>query len=349
MSDYTVSKIFPFDKNTNMKIDALLFEEGIRRDANLDYTCAILDDKGRAIATGSTFGNTLRCLAVSSEHQGEGLLNSIVSHLIDFQYERGNFHLFLYTKTCTAKFFSDLGFHEIARIDGLISFMENKKTGFQDYLKNLERPQKNPSKVAALVINANPFTLGHQYLVEKASQENDLLHLFLVSEDASLVPFAVRKNLVEKGTVHLNNIIYHDSGPYIISQSTFPSYFQKDEFSVIESQARLDLEIFIRIAHELGITRRYVGNEPTSLVTNLYNQVMTEKLPEQGIDCLIIPRKTFDSAQPISASTARQAIKDGDWELLAKLLPQTSLDYFTSDQAKPVISRIRGEENVSHY
>lgn len=142
MSDYTVSKIFPFDKNTNMKIDALLSEEGIRRDANLDYTCAILDDKGRAIATGSTFGNTLRCLAVSSEHQGEGLLNSIVSHLIDFQYERGNFHLFLYTKTCTAKFFSDLGFHEIARIDGLISFMENKKTGFQDYLKNLERPQK---------------------------------------------------------------------------------------------------------------------------------------------------------------------------------------------------------------
>lgn len=348
MSEYTVSKIFPFDKKAHLKIDTLLHEEGIRRDAHLDYTCAIYDGD-RVIATGSTFGNTLRCLAVSKDYQGEGLMNLLISHLVDYQFEQGNTHLFLYTKTCTARFFADLGFNEIARIDGLVSFMENKKTGFQDYLKRLEHPQKNPAKVAAIVMNANPFTLGHQYLVEKACAENDLVHLFMVSEDASLVPFKIRKDLIKKGTAHLDNIVYHDSDAYIISQSTFPAYFQKDETAVIESQARLDLAIFTKIAKELGITRRYVGEEPTSLVTNLYNQIMIEKLPEQGIDCIVVKRKEFSENQPISASTTRQAIKDGNWELLEKLLPQTSLDYFKSQEAQPIIERIKQSTDVIHY
>ncbi|MGT2743084.1 [citrate (pro-3S)-lyase] ligase [Streptococcus plurextorum] len=349
MSHYIVSKVFNADKATIAKVDALLSEEGIRRDANLDYTCAIYDDQGQVIATGSTFGNTLRCLAVSSKYQGEGLMNMIVSHLIDYQADQGHFHLFLYTKTCTAPFFADLGFKEIVRIENLVSFMENKASGFQHYLNHLERPAQNPPRVAAIVVNANPFTLGHQYLIEKASQENDLLHLFMVSEDASLVPFSVRKELVLKGTSHLKNIIYHDSGDYIISQSTFPAYFQKDQTSVIESQAEIDLEIFTKIAQQLGISRRYVGDEPTSLVTNLYNQIMKEKLPEHGIDCFIIPRKTFAADRPISASTARQAIKEGDWNLLEHLLPKTSLDYFKSEAAQAIIARIRQEKNVIHY
>lgn len=86
-------------------------------------------------------------------------------------------------------------------------------------------------------MNANPFTLGHLYLTERASAENDTVHLFMVSEDASLIPFKVRRRLVTEGTSHLDNIIYHDSGPYIISSATFPSYFQKDMDSVIESHA----------------------------------------------------------------------------------------------------------------
>lgn len=103
------------------------------------------------------------------------------------------------------------------------------------------------TKIAALVMNANPFTLGHQYLVEKAASENDILHLFIVSEDQSLVPFSVRKKLVLEGTAHLKNIIYHESGPYIISNATFPSYFQKDADAVMESHANLDLTIFVRM------------------------------------------------------------------------------------------------------
>lgn len=376
MPDYYISQISHTDKTVIQGVTALLNVEGIRLDANLDYTCGMYDDEMNIIATGSCFGNTLRCLAVSSEHQGEGLMNQIISHLIEVQFERGNTHLFLYTKCSSAKFFGDLGFYEIARIDGQIVFMENRRTGFKNYLKKLKESSalqlqtltKDTSantatlqsdnalpdtstadrKIAALVMNANPFTLGHQYLVEKAARENDLLHLFIVSENASLVPFKVRKQLVMEGTAHLDNICYHDSGPYIISNATFPSYFQKDENAVIESHAMLDLTIFTEIAQTLGINRRYVGEEPTSLVTGIYNNIMSEKLPGNGIECVIVPRKT-DGEKAISASTVRQAIKDNDMNTLKKLVPESTQRYFESEGAKDVIARIRNEENVIHY
>lgn len=348
MSDYIITQIRQADKYGNHLVDELLAAEGIRRDANLDYTCGMYDDEMNLIATGSCFGNTLRCMAVSHTHQGEGLMNSIVSHLIEVQFSRGNTHLFLYTKCDSARFFGDLGFYEIARINGQIVFMENKRTGFSSYLNSLEKQKESAPRIAALVMNATPFTLGHQYLVEKAASENDILHLFIVSEDASLVPFSVRKKLVMEGTAHLKNIRYHDSGPYIISNATFPSYFQKDEQAVIESHAMLDLTVFTKIASALGINRRYVGEEPTSLVTGIYNQIMSEKLPENGIECVIVPRKENKGAV-ISASTVRQALKEENWPLLEELVPETTLNYFKSPDARPVIDKIQASENVIHY
>ena len=348
MCNYFITQISPSDKSGNHLVDKLLTAEGIRRDGNLDYTCGIYDDEMNLIATGSCFGNTLRCMAVSHKHQGEGLMNLIISHLIEIQFSRGNTHLFLYTKCDSAQFFGNLGFYEIARIDNQIVFMENKHSGFSGYLNDLKKYEEDAPRVAALVMNANPFTLGHQYLVEKAASENDLVHLFIVSEDASLVPFTVRKKLVMEGTSHLKNICYHDSGPYIISNATFPSYFQKDKQAVIESHAMLDLTIFTKIASALGINRRYVGEEPTSLVTGIYNQIMSEKLPENGIECIIIPRRENDG-KAISASTVRQALKDGNWDLLKKLVPKTTLNYLRSPEAQPVIDKIRAHTNVIHY
>ncbi len=308
----------------------------------------VFDADFNLIATGSCFGNTLRCLAVSDEHQGEGLMNKVVSHLINVQYDKGNLHLFLYTKCKSAKFFNDLGFYKIAEIENQLVFMENRRTGFSDYLNKLLPFKKQYPKVAALVMNANPFSLGHLYLVEKAAAENDFLHLFIVSEDASLVPFKVRKNLVMEGTRHLNNICYHDTGPYIISNATFPSYFQKDSNSVVQGHALLDLTIFKDIAQTLGINRRYVGEEPNSQVTNTYNQIMKAKLPEFGIACIEVPRKMFNTTA-ISASNIRQAIKDGNFDVLKELVPQTTLDYFLSNEAISVIEKIRRAENIIHH
>jgi len=348
MSEYTVSKVYPSDKRSNSQIEKLLLAEGIRRDKNLDYTCAVYDEDYNVIATGSCFGNTLRCMAVSHEHQGEGLMNQVVSHLVQHEYERGINHLFLYTKCNSAKFFGDLGFYEIVRIADQVVFMENRRTGFSDYLSELSKTKRDGKNVAALVLNANPFTLGHKFLVEKAAGENDILHVFIVSEDASLVPFDVRKRLVIAGTSHLHNVVYHDTGPYIISGATFPSYFQKDDEAVIESHANLDLEIFVRIAEALGINARYVGEESKSLVTGIYNRIMSSKLPEHRIRCVIVPRKT-EGGRVISASDVRQAIKEGRLEEIRGLVPETTYEYFASDEGEKVIERIRGTENVIHY
>ena len=347
MSEYTISQVYPHDRRTLEEVDALLLREGIRRDANLDYICAMFDENYRVIATGSCFGSTLRCFAVSHEHQGEGLLNSIVSHLITYQYERGNLHLFLYTKVDSAKFFADLGFYEIARVENTLVFMENRRDGFSSYLKKLGKT-KTGGRSAALIMNANPFTLGHQYLAETASAACDTLHLFVVSEDASLVPFSVRKRLVREGTAHLKNVVLHDSGPYIISNATFPSYFLKDEAAVIEGHARLDLAVFSKIARELGITMRFVGEEPRSLVTGIYNQIMKDQLPAAGISCIEVPRLET-GGEVISASTVREGLKRGDWETVKRLLPETTWNYLRSPDAEEVIRCIRGAGEVAHY
>ena len=353
--DITISQIHPNDKSSNKMILKLLNAEGIKKDRNLDYTCAAYDSDYNIIGTGSCFGNTLRCLAVSNEHRGEGLTNKIISHLIEYQFARGNFHLFIYTKFSTYHLFKDLGFYEIVRIKDQIVFMENKKTGFNDYLNNLSTTKinyNNAKKIAAIVMNANPFTLGHLYLIEKASKENDILHLFIVSEDKSIVPFNIRKKLIKEGTAHLSNIIYHDTGPYIISSSTFPSYFQKDEKDVIESHANLDIEIFVKIAKVLDISARYVGEEPTSLVTGIYNQLMEKKLPENGINCVVVKRKEILGGNGvISASEVRKKIKDGKIEDIKNMVPDCTYKFFSSEEGKNVVDKIKkmDDNDIKHY
>ena len=306
----------------------------------------MFDRSRRLAATGSCFGNTIRCLAVDRDRQGEGLLNQIVSHLMEVQTQRGNTHLFLYTKPQSARFFGDLGFYEIVQAEGVV-FMENRRRGFSDYCAALERTRREGTS-AAIVMNANPFTLGHLHLVERAAAENNAVHLFVLSEEAGPIPFAVRRRLVREGTAHLSNVICHDSGPYIISGATFPSYFLKDGDTVIRAHAALDLAVFGRIAPCLNLTRRYVGEERTSHVTALYNEEMIRRLPELGIECRVVPRLERDG-QPVSASTVRQAIHDGRLEDIRPLIPGAAWDYFTSPEAGAVIAAIQAEQNVIHY
>ena len=390
MSDtsYAISSVGPGDRYMQAEVDALLEREGIHRDQHLDYTAAMLDEDYHVIATGSLFGNTLRCMAVSSDHQGESLMNAIVSHLVEVQYSRGNYHLFLYTKCDSARFFGNLGFYEITRVpEENIVFMENKRTGFRDYLAALHQEtqqaettardednagEPDPShpaeavmtpggscaagpaaldqrgRVGAIVMNANPFTLGHRYLVEQARAACGVLHLFMVSEDVSLVPFSVRKQLILEGTKDIPGIVYHEAGSYIISSATFPAYFQKGDNAVIRSQAGIDARIFTQIAAALGITDRFVGDEPTSVVTGIYNEILSTALPEAGVACHIIPRKEADG-KAISASTVRSCIHDGRLEDIRGLVPETTYRYFASPEAAAVIGRIQAAEEVVHY
>lgn len=340
--------IAPGDSYAQSRVNRLLTAEGIRRDGNLDYTCGIFTENEELIATGSCFGNTLRCLAVSHDHQGEGLMNQVIGHLMEVQMERGNAHLFLYTKPSAAKFMSDLGFYEIARVERTLVFMENRRAGFRNYCAALEKKRVEGERIAAIVMNANPFTLGHRYLVEQASWENDAVHLFLLSEEAGPIPHAVRRKLVEEGVRDLSNVILHETGPYIISSATFPSYFLKDGDEAIRVQADLDLTVFAKIARCLGIRYRYAGEEPTSHVTGLYNEIMTARLPEQGIECRILPRLQAGE-NAISASTVRKAIHDGCLESIRELVPESTYRYFAGEQSEAVRAAIQSAADVVHY
>ena len=361
MADYHISELHKHSQRDMKKLDALLQKEGIERDKNLDYMAGLYDEDYHLAATGSCFGTTLRCMAVDSSHQGEGLLNQIVTHLIEYQYAKGNTHLFLYTKCDKALFFRDLGFYEIARVEGKVVFMENRRGGFSSYLENLKQetdrqaaekklPPHNNLPAGAVIMNANPFTLGHRYLIEKASAACGLLHVFVVSEDVSLVPFDVRFSLVKKGTADLKNIICHKTGDYMISNATFPSYFLKDEDTVIRSHAALDIAVFRQIASFLRLTVRFVGEEPKSQVTGIYNQVMEAELKRNGLDCRIIPRlKDGGKGNVISASTVRKLVQENRISAIQDLVPAATYEYFTSPEAADVIKVIQEEENVIHY
>ena len=343
----TLISISPRDDRAWRQVEKLLEGEGIRRDANLDYTCGIFDENDRLIATGSSFGNTLRCFAVDASRQGEGLLNRIITHLLRHQAERGYYHLFVYTKCRTARFFQDAGFHEIVRVDGALSLLENRRDGFRNFCAEMEGFRRE-GRSAVAVMNANPFTLGHRHLVERAAAENDWVHLFVLGEEAGPIPFAVRWRLATEGVADLKNVICHPSGPYIISSATFPSYFFRDEEAVIHGHARLDLALFRSIAGALGAEARYVGEEPASVVTGIYNRVLAEELPAAGIRCVIVPRREHGGAA-ISASTVRRAIHDGRLAEIRGLVPDVTWDYFNSPEAVPVIEAIRDCGSAVHY
>lgn len=341
----TIRPILSSDRFGQREMDRLLRQEGIRRDGNLDYSCGLYDEDEELLATGSCFGNTIRCLAVASDRRGEGHLVQVVSHLMDVQARRGNLQVFLYTKEKNLPFFTGLGFYEIARTENTV-FLENRRDGFFGYCAALER--KPGQRIAAVVMNANPFTLGHRHLLEQAAKENDVVHLFLLSENFGPIPFAVRKRLVQAGIEDLPNVILQETRDYMISSATFPSYFLKDEDESIRTQAELDLAVFGRIARTLGIGRRYVGEEKTSRVTALYNRTMEERLPGMGIECKIIPRLETDG-RVISASAVRQAIHDGKLETVRDMLPDSTYAYFASSEAEPVRQALRREETVVHY
>ena len=347
MFDNEIRQIRSHNRAALRDLDALLLKEGIEKDGNLDYTVGLFDENDTLMATGSAFMNTLRCLAVDSAYQGEGLLNKIITHLLQYQLEKGNSHVFLYTKCDKAKFFESLGFHEIVRVENRVVFMENKRTGFENYLKKLA-DKRTEGVQGAIVMNANPFTNGHLYLVETAAKMCDTLHLFVVSEEASLVPFKARMKLIKEGTAHLDNIIYHETGSYLISSATFPSYFLKDADIVAEAHTKLDMEIFGKIARAVGITKRFAGEEKTSRVTAIYNETMAKILPDFGVEAVIIPRLEQEN-KAISASDVRMALKNDDFDTLAKLVPPTTYEFFKTDEGKAVIEKIKNSDNVIHH
>ena len=343
----SLSEITTSDAASFRQMEQLLRRAGLRLDKNLDYSCGLFDESGRLLATGSCFGCTLRCLAVDPERRGEGLLNLLVTHLVERLVERGVSRVFLCTKAANSPFFRELGFYEIVRSSDGLCFMENRRGAFSGYLQRLSL-NRSDGRSAAVVMHANPFTLGHRYLLERAAAENDRVFLFLLSEESGPIPFSVRRQLVRRDIADLDKVVCLDSGPYMISSSTFPSYFLPDEDDAILAHAGIDLQVFLRVAEALGIRSRYVGEEKSSHVTAVYNRMMHQLLPPRGVEVHEIPRLTRDGVV-VSASSVRQAIHDGDADTLRLMLSEASLRYWESAEAAPVVEAIRRMASPRHH
>ncbi|MBR2048590.1 MAG: [Oscillospiraceae bacterium] len=303
---------------------ALLKQTGLEPDRAVERTALLWED-GQLCAAGSRQGNLLKCIAVSPDRQGEGLTARLIGALRQDAFAAGQDHLFLYTKPGNEFQFSSLFFYPIAKTRDVL-LMEDRRGGIRAFLDSL--PPADPSgTVGAAVMNCNPFTLGHRYLIETAASECDRVYIFVLSEDSSEFSAADRMAMVRSGVADLENVTVLPTGPYLISNATFPTYFLREKGNATAIQCALDAEIFVNhYAPRFGITRRYVGTEPLSEVTEAYNQTLKAILPASGIQLREIPRKQLDS-QPISASRVRALLAEGNWAALARLVPPTTLEH----------------------
>ena len=180
-----------------------------------------------------------------------------------------------------------------------------------------------------VVMNCNPFTLGHRYLIEQAAKQVERLFVMVVREDCSLFAYAERKAMVEQGVAHLENVTVIDGSEYAISQATFPTYFLKRLDDAADTQMLLDLDLFRRhIAPALGATVRFVGTEPTDRLTRRYNELMHEVLT----DVREISRLEKEG-NAVSASRVRKAMEQGDMSTIRQLVPPTTLPYIIAHLA----------------
>ena len=303
---------------------AFLQKMDLATDEAVESTCLVWED-GDIIATGSRQENILKCIAVDPMHQGEDLTATILTQLRQDAFGAGHKHLFLYTKPKNQFMFSSLFFYPIAKTDQVL-LMEDRPGGVKDFVESLPAAVTT-GNIGAAVMNCNPFTKGHRYLIETAAKQCDHLYVFVLSEDKSRFSAADRMELVKAGTSDIPNVTVLPTGPYLISSATFPTYFLKEREKAQTIQCRLDIQVFAKYyAPRFGIKTRFVGTEPLSQMTNQYNEALLQYLPEHNITVCEIPR-VESAGTPISASYVRSLLGKGETELLKTLVPETTYAY----------------------
>lgn len=360
-----IQTLNPTTPRQRQRIEAFLKRNGLRFD-DMHYYAAITDDDGEMIAGGGLKGNVIKCVAVDDAHKGEAIANTLISHLIAHANEEGHSNVMLFTKPKNRQLFESLSFRLLAEapeavlmetgIGGLNNMVEqlkkikeegevckeNNQECKEEEKTNLDitTPQHlNPSTPQPLttttplrgvvVMNCNPFTLGHRYLIEQAAKQVERLFVMVVREDCSLFAYAERKAMVEQGVAHLKNVTVIDGSEYAISQATFPTYFLKRLDDAADTQMLLDLDLFRRhIAPALGATVRFVGTEPTDQLTRRYNELMHEVLADVR-EIVRLEKK----GNAVSASRVRKAMEQGDMSTIRQLVPPTTLPYIIAHLA----------------
>lgn len=348
MENVQIQRVFTIDKNQLNKVKDFLSDHDLELEMPVDALYVAKADE-TIVATGAIQGKIIKMLAVDSGYRGSNLIAMMVSELTNHGFQMGQDHLFIYTKPESASTFRHVGFYEIVKTDH-VALLENRMDGISDHLRPLvnttDKDTVKPKHVGAVVVNCNPFTNGHKHLIETASSSVDLLYVFVLSEDRSTFPFTDRLELVEEGTKHLSNIVVFPTGPYMVSQATFPTYFLGEDKDKIMAQTELDARLFgARIASALGINTRFLGEEPFNEVTAEYNQSLLRVLGEYGVKVNIIKRKEQDG-KAISASNVRAYLASGNWDDLKLIVPETTWNYLISDRASRVIEKIRKEAHL---
>lgn len=206
---------------------------------------------------------------------------------------------------------------------GKVILDEKAQKKLEKYIRQVKECQRieKGSSVGAIVMNCNPMTRGHLYLIEHARSKVDYLYIFVVQEDKSDFRFEERFAMVKQVTEQFENVIVVPSGEFVLSYATMPLYFEKEEKKEETLDAVHDLTIFGEyVAKELGITKRFVGEELLDLVTRQYNEAMKRILPNYGIEVEEIKRLETDQGI-ISASAVRKWIKEDNWEAVKKFVP----------------------------
>lgn len=360
-----IQTLNPTTPRQRQRIEAFLKRNGLRFD-DMHYYAAITDDDGEMIAGGGLKGNVIKCMAVDDAHKGEAIANTLISHLIAHANEEGHSNVILFTKPKNRQLFESLSFRLLAEapeavlmetgIGGINNTVEALKKikeegevckeNNQECKKeektnlNITTPQHlNPStpqplttttpRRGVVVMNCNPFTLGHRYLIEQAAKQVERLFVMVVREDCSLFAYVERKAMVEQGVAHLENVTVIDGSEYAISQATFPTYFLKRLDDAADTQMLLDLDLFRRhIAPALGATVRFVGTEPTDRLTRRYNQLMHEVLADVRETA-----RLEKEGNAVSASRVRKAMEQGDMSTIRQLVPPTTLPYIIAHLA----------------
>ncbi len=210
---------------------------------------------------------------------------------------------------------------------------EKNNTEFEKDIKNFvngilsQYPLVQPHMVnGAIVMNCNPFTKGHRYLIEKAAKEVDRLYVFVVEEDKSFFRYEDRFEMVKDGTSGISNVVVVPSGRFIISAFTFPEYFMKDYVKEKNFDVSKDVRTFCKyIAPSLHIEVRFAGEEPFDPVTKNYNENMDKILPEYGMKFIEIPRLSIDEKRVINATKVRELLQQGNIEELKDYVPETTM------------------------
>ena len=303
-------------ENEYKELSAFLERNGITPEG-VPESAVLLREEENIIASACLSGELIKYVAVDFEQRGSGLTAALITDIRKRAFKSGKEHLFLVTKPENKTMFEGLLFGTVAVSESAV-LMEYPSGRIDDYLSTAP---KMSGDIGAIVMNANPFTKGHRYLVEKAAAECDGVYIFVLSEEKSEFSAAERLERVKKGTADLDNVIVLPTENYLVSEATFPAYFLRKNVSKNEAFCELDIAVFgERFVPALGISRRYVGTEPFSETTKAYNEALERSLPDYGIELRIIERLKDENGESVSASKVRRLLREGKTEEAEKLI-----------------------------